>query len=389
MPKPKRSQNQISRSSKTVSKRVIENFNSSPFNLLFWWRRSLWQRIVVILIAIITLVVSCSYGISYWYLARHRDEPLVFGVTFISDYASYFGLDPRQTMQAIIDELGVKRFRLVSYWKNIERTQGTYDFSDLDWQFQKAEQAGAQIDLALGLRQPRWPECHMPTWAKEQPQSEWYPKLKDFMTAVVNRYKDSPALISYQVENEFFMTIFGKCTDFDRSRLIDEYNLVKSLDPTKPIVVTRSNNWGGIPINEPTPDIYGVAVYKRVFDYSVMHRYFEYPYPPWFYGFLAGLGEIVKGKPLAIHELQMEPWLPNGFEMNDVSSIPEQNKSMNADRLRHRFKYAEDTGMRTIDAWGVEWWYWRKEKANDPSLWNVARQEFSRANAQSTTSVAK
>jgi hypothetical protein len=133
-------------------------------------------------------------------------------------------------------------------------------------------------------------------------------------------------------------------------------------------------------LGEPTPDLYGVAVYKRVFDYTLMHRYFEYPYPPWFYGLLAGAGELRSGKPMIIHELQMEPWMPDGFAINDPASIPEQNKSMNADRLQARFQYGIDTGIRTVDAWGVEWWYWRKVKANDPSLWNVARDEFTKIN---------
>ncbi|HSX44639.1 MAG TPA: beta-galactosidase [Candidatus Saccharimonadales bacterium] len=390
MPQTKRNAKSVNN---TIKHRVVQSkFYSSSINLWDWWRRSLWQRLVIILMVIVTILVSGSYGISYWYLQRHRHEPLTLGVTFIPRYAAFFGLDPKQTMQAIIDELGVRRFRLVSYWDDIEKTPGTYDFSQLDWQFTKAEAAGAKVDLAVGLRQPRWPECHMPTWAASEPESVWYPQLRSFMTAVVERYKNSPALISYQVENEFFMTIFGECTNFDRNRLVTEYNLVRRLDPTKPIVVTRSNNWGGVPIGEPTPDIYAVAVYKRVFDYTVMHRYFEYPYPPWFYGFLGGLGELIHGKPLVIHELQMEPWLPNGFAMNDIASIPEQNKSMNADRLQKRFRYAEDTGLRTIDAWGVEWWYWRKEKAHDPSLWNVAKSEFTRANqlnTQAATSEAK
>lgn len=346
-----------------------------------WFRRALYG-----LVALVFFVVSGAYGIAYWYQQQHKHEPLSLGVTFIPDYAQWFGLDPQQTLGAILNDLGAKRLRLVSYWSDIEKTPGTYDFSQLDWQVKMAEQAHAGVDLSLGLRQPRWPECHMPDWAANQPKSEWYPELKSFMTATVERYKNSPALISYQVENEFFMTIFGECKDFDRARLVDEYNLVHQLDPTKPIVVTRSNNWGGVPVYEPTPDVYGVAVYKRVFDYTATHRYFEYPYPPWFYAFLGGMGEMLHGKPLAIHELQMEPWLPNGYSLNDPASIPEQNKSMDANRLATRFQYAEETGLRTMDAWGVEWWYWRKEKANDPSLWNVAKQEFAKINSTTSTS---
>ncbi len=378
---PKRSKKKPSdRTKKSSSNKNTLQFQFRSFNLRSWINKNWWHKTLCFMLILVTVFLSSSYAIAYWYQQKHRHEPLTYGVTFIPDYARYFGLDPKQTMQASINELGVRRFRLVSYWNDIEKSPGTYDFSELDWQFQKAEAAHASIDLAVGLRQPRWPECHMPDWAMSQPKSTWYPELKQFMTTVVNRYKNSPSLVSYQVENEFFMTIFGKCTDFDRSRLVDEFNLVKKIDPSKPIVVTRSNNWGGVPIYAPTPDNYGVAVYKRVYDYSVMHRYFEYPYPPWFYGLLGGLGELVHGKPLIIHELQMEPWLPNGFDMNSISSINEQNKSMDAARLASRFQYAKDTGLRTIDTWGMEWWYWRKVAANDPSLWNVAKQEIAKTN---------
>lgn len=346
------------------------------------WRRRNWpQRLGLLFIVGVLFVVSSSYAISYWYLARHRDEPLRYGITFVPRYAKYYGLDPKETMQAMIDDLQVKRFRLVSYWDDIETSPGVYDFSQLDWQFQKAEAAGAEVNLAVGLRQPRWPECHMPKWVEQQPKDIWYPELKKFMTAVVQRYKNSPSLTSFQVENEFFMTVFGKCPDFDRSRLVEEFNMVKQLAPNKTIIVTRSNNWGGVPLGAPTPDLFGVAVYKRVWDETLTHRYFEYPYPPWFYGMLAGAGEIVSGKPMIIHELQMEPWMPRGFDLR-TSSLEEQNKSMNAERLDKRFKYAEDTGIRTIDTWGAEWWYWRKVKHNDPSLWNVAKENFQRAAKQ-------
>lgn len=338
--------------------------------------RRRWSRRLLLWLAVLTaLTLLTSYGISYWYLRRHRREPLALGVTFIADYARYFRLDPQATMAALTDDMGVRRFRLVSYWNKLEPAPGQYDFSDLDWQFRQAERSGAVISLSLGLRQPRWPECHMPEWAQGLPREQWYPRLKEFMTATVNRYKSSPALISYQVENEFFMTIFGRCSDFSRDRLVDEVNLVRRLDPSKPIVVTRSNNWGGVPVNPPTPDIYGVAVYKRVYDYTVTHRYFEYPYPPWFYGFLGGLGEIIHGKPLIIHELQTEPWMPSRLSLNDPATITEQNKSMDAARLTSRFKYATDTGLRTIDAWGAEWWYWRKSVGDD-SLWQAAKAVY-------------
>lgn len=76
-----------------------------------------------------------------------------------------------------------------------------------------------------------------------------------------------------------------------------------------------------------------------------------------------------------LHEMQMEPWPPGGALIKNVP-IREQNKSMNAAMFSDRVDFAKNTGMRTIDFWGAEWWYWRMEKANDPSLWNEARKTF-------------
>ncbi|HTE22805.1 MAG TPA: hypothetical protein VK674_07275 [Candidatus Limnocylindria bacterium] len=340
-----------------------------------WWNKNIWHKLLGVFIALVIIVIGGAYGISRWYALRHDGEPLQFGVTFVANYTRYLGIDPKETFHAILYDLGAKRVRLVSYWREGEPKPGQYDFKELDWQFRMAEQAGAKVSLAIGLRQPRWPECHMPKWAEDKPMSEWAPKLKDYMREVINRYKDSPALESWQLENEFFMKIFGDCPDHTRERLVDEYNFVKSLDSKHPVIITRSNNWGGVPIHEPTPDQFGIAVYKRVWDQNLTHRYFEYPYPPWFYGFLGGLGEIISGKSLIIHEMQAEPWIPDGMQLK-TASLEEQDKSVNAKRLAKRFEYAKDTGIRTIDTWGVEWWYWRMVKHGDPSLWNVAKEAF-------------
>ncbi len=319
------------------------------------------------------------YGIAQWYIHRHANEPFVTAATFIPRYARHLGVDPEETMDAMINDLGIRQFRLVSYWDDIETTPGVYDFSELDWQFKKAEESGSKVSLAVGLRQPRWPECHHPEWTKSRPIDEWYEDLKNVMRATIERYKASPALESYQLENEFFMTVFGICPDHTRERLVDEYNFVKSLDSEHPIIVSRSNNWVGIPIGEPRADQFAISVYKRVWDKTITKRYFEYPLPAWFYAFLAGAGEIATGRDMIIHELQAEAWLPDGFDMH-TAPAEELYKSMNAERLKHRFEYGRATGMRTMYLWGVEWWYSRMINHNDPSLWNVAKEEIKELN---------
>lgn len=342
---------------------------------LRYWRRNWLHKSFVILIAIIMFMVSGMYGIARWYMWTQRDKPITMGASFVPAYASSFGLDPKETLDAMLYDLNIRQLRFVSYWNQIEATQGRYDFSQLDWQFEKANQANAKVSLAIGLRQPRWPECHMPNWAKPLPKEVWAAQLKAFMSAVIDRYGDNPALESYQLENEYFLKVFGICPDHSRDRLIDEYYFVKGLDTDTPVIISRSNNAIGFPINEPTPDKFAVSVYKRVWDKTLTKRYVEYPFPAWFYGFLAGGGKILTGKDLAIHELQAEPWPPDGKGIQDVS-IAEQDKSVNAERLRGRFEYGRNTGIRSMDLWGAEYWYYRKVKLNEPSLWNVAKEEY-------------
>lgn len=346
-----------------------------------WWHDKLWHRILIIVVALGILWFGTMYGISQWYIIRHRNIPLTYGMTFIPNYARYLDVDPKETMQAMIDDLGVRRFRLVSYWKDIEKTEGQYDFNELDWQFEKANQSKSKVSLAIGLRQPRWPECHMPAWLDGQSKDIWYPKLKTFMTKVIERYRDNPALDSYQLENEFFLSVFGICPDFSRDRLVDEASLVRQLDPDTKLIISRSNNAMGLPVGQPRPDEFAVSVYKRVWDKTITKRYFEYPFPSWFYGFLAGAGEILTGKDMIIHELQTEPWLAEGYALK-TAPLEEHDKSLSATRLKHRIEYGRATGMRTIDLWGGEYWYWRMVKAGDPSLWQTAKEKISHASSE-------
>ncbi len=334
------------------------------------------RRITTVLVVILGVLVLGMYAVGQWYIQSNKDKPIELGATFISDYARFYGLDAEETFIATVDDLGFERLRLVSYWNKHEAERGVYDFSDLDWQFAIAEEKGVDVTLTLGLRQPRWPECHVPEWAAELPQDEWYPELKDYMKATIERYKDSPALVDYQLENEFLLEVFGECPDHSRERLIDEFNFVKSLDPTKPIIVSRSNNatpsW---PVGEPRADVIGAAVYKRVWDKTVTKRYFEYPLPAWYYSFLAGGAKLTTGRDSILHELQAEPWLPDGFDMRDAPT-EELYKSMNPEILEERFQYGRDTGMKVIDLWGVEWWYYRKVSQDDDSFWEVAREQI-------------
>lgn len=342
------------------------------------WLNKKSHKIILSITLVILLLISSMYAVALSYISSQKNKPLTLGTTFIPDYASQLGLDPKSTFDALLS-INVRHFRLTSYWEDSESVKGSYNFDNLDWQFNKAKERNAKIILVLGLRQPRWPECHMPTWAASENKSEWQPQLENYIKAVVNRYKDYPNLEAYQLENEYFLRGFGTCTDFSRDRLISEYNLVKQTDPHHEVIVSRSNNAIGMPIGKPTPDLFSISIYKRVWDAGFTHRYLEYPFPAWYYAFIAGMQEIFINRNMIIGELQAEAWPPDKKNITEIP-ISEQNKSLNSKRLEDRFKYGEATGMKQIYLWGSEYWYYRKTILHDPSLWNVAANNFKNCN---------
>lgn len=339
-----------------------------------FWRASAWHKFWIIFALSLIVIFGGMYTVARWYQSSVQSLPLKMGASFIPAYAESLGLNAEETMDAMIGELGVHHFRLVSYWNQLEPTPGQYNFELLDWQFEKIEQAGGTITLSVGMRQPRWPECHIPTWATEVSDEQRNQHLNDFIAAVVNRYKNSPSLQSYQLENEFLLHQFGECSKITPEQVIAEMAVIKRIDPVRPVIISRSNNFPLIPLREPVPDQYAISVYRRVWDTNT-DRYFQYPFPAWYYAFLAGMQKIVHGKDSILHELQAEAWPPNGQSITETN-LEEQNKSLNPERLKATFQFGRDTGLREVYLWGAEYWYYRKVKLNDQSLWQIATQEF-------------
>jgi hypothetical protein len=338
------------------------------------WRAGWWNKTWMIFILAILVLLVAAYGIASWY--RLSEKPQVAGVSFTPAYAEYLGVNPKAELRDLL-AIGVRRFRLVGYWDKIEPSRGQYDFAQLDWQFKMIEQKGGTISLSIGLRQPRWPECHPPTWVDvAKPYQKWLPELKQFMGQVINRYKSSPALASYQLENEYFLKAFGECTDFSRDRLVDEFNFVKKLDPSHQIIVSRSNNGVGIPLGQPRPDVSAISLYRRVWNTNIYTGYFNHIEPAWYYAFLAGVTKIMTGRDTIIHELQAEPWPPDSRPIPETT-LTVQSQSFNAERFRATIKYGKATGMPEVYYWGASYWYYRWKILGDKSVWNVAAEEFS------------
>jgi len=337
-----------------------------PNKFLAFIQRHKWLSIIVGSLAFLTLLI---YILELFVFLPAKDPNL--GVSFSREQSEHYGLDWKANFTALLDDMDLKHFRLMSYWSTHEKVRGQFDFSDLDWEVNEAAKKGAKIDIVLGLRQPRWPECWEPDWAYQLQGNAWKQALYAYIEIVVNRYKNNPAVENWQLENEAMNNWFGQCTPGDRQRLNEEYALVKKLDPTRTIRMSLSDEHG-LPLGTPVPDEYGFSVYRVVWNtFSPWHFYIVYPAPLWFHRLHAMVIDWIQHKPIFIHELQMEPWGPT--DTKDLS-IDEQNKSMSADQIHKSMTFARQIGAKDIDMWGGEWWYWRKVNG-DPTIWNAVKQE--------------
>lgn len=292
-------------------------------------------------------------------------DPARFGVSFSLKQCRNFAIDPKDTLSWLVKEAGFRRFRLMSYWNEHEKQPGKYDFSQLDWQIKKITKAGGQITLCLGARQPRWPENHWPDWAWQAEKRERTACLLKYIETVVNRYKDEPEIVSWQLENEALLKAFGQRPEVDRQRLRAEYTLIKSLDE-RPIIMTNSTSWG-IPIRKPIPDMVGFSYYHTLYRKGGYHTSM---FHPGIHRLRKGLIRLIHRKPVFIHELQLEPWGPaNIWDM----PIEEQDKSMDAHAIARNIKLASQINAWPIDLWGGEWWYWRLKHHADPSSWESVK----------------
>ncbi len=309
------------------------------------------------------------------FLLAQKDIPprITYGVSFNTPYAKELGLDARKAYLAILDELGVKHLRLAAHWDMVEKKRDTYDFSEIDFQMREAEKRNADVVFAVGRRLPRWPECHVPDWAEGLSWEEQKKELRDYITAVVGRYKNYSTITYWQVENEPYLNVFANehCGDLDEDFLKEEIALVKSLDGTRPILVTDSGNLGTWRGAYKNGDAFGTSVY--VYFWNPDLGQFKTILPPAFYRVKENVMSLVYGKKKTfLIELSVEPWL---LEPIVNTPVDVQYSRMDLVKFEEILAYAKKTRYDTQFLWGAEWWYWLHLKG-ESGMWDRARELY-------------
>ena len=325
-------------------------------------------------LGIIIVVTIVAVGALVLFLAqKEKPEVITYGMSFNTLYAQELGLNWKETYDAVLDDLGVRHLRLAAHWPIIEPTQDSYNFEEIDYQVKRAEEVGATVILAVGRRLPRWPECHVPQWAQNLSKEERDSAQIAYMTAVINRYKTSPAVTIWQVENEPFLKVFAfeHCGELDTDFLDKEIALFRSLDGTRPLLVTDSGNLGTWQGAFSRGDIFGTSVYVHFWNPELGQ--FRTFLPAWFYRVKDNAFRLINGdKETVLIELSAEPWL-----LEPVVNVTNETQftRMNLEKFEDILTYAEETHYEKQYLWGGEWWYWLLLQGR-PEMWERGQRLY-------------
>lgn len=292
-----------------------------------------------------------------------------YGVTFSPWQALSFGLDWKETYRALLDDLGVRRFRISAYWNTVEGIDDQFFFDDIDFQLDEAKARGATVILAVGRKLPRWPECHDPEFIKGASKEKIEQELLEYLAQILQRYHQHPAVRAWQVENEMFFP-FGECDRLHGAPLLaKEVELVRSYS-SKPVLISDAGEWSTwIPASF-YGDIVGSSLYREA--WNSYFGYVGFPIQPGYYQIRSAILEKLFGKEVIFTEVQAEPWGPKAVqEMTPQEAL----QYMPLEKLQRTRAFAARVGFREVYFWGAEWWYWMKTQGDD-TIWNNLKGVF-------------
>lgn len=331
-------------------------------------------QIVSVIAVTISVLILILIVINFFFEKTVKPSSTIkYGVSFSPIYAESLGLDWQDLFAQILDDLGVKYLRLPTYWNVLERIEGELDFSQTDFMLSEAKERGVKVLLVVGAKQPRWPECHIPDWALSLPIPTKHQKILEFTKQVVERYKDSPIIWGWQVENEPFFGFGENCDSITKQLVEQEVELVRKVDPNRPIVLTETGEWRLGTDAMQLSDIFGISLYRSA--YMPIIGSYNYPFPASYYYYKSTFIRkffAPSNKKTIITELQAEPWVSGSII---DTPIERQLNLFSIERFLSTIEFAKKTGFEEIYLWGVEWWYFMKEN-NHPEYWEYAKELF-------------
>lgn len=325
-------------------------------------------RRMIVIIACVLLAVWILNSLVEWSNSRGVKK---LGITFSPRYAGELNLNPRETYLTMLSDLNPKYLRLPVYWDEVEKIRGEYNFSEVDWYIKQARDKGVEINLVLGYKQPRWPECFAPQWAEDLPIDEFSNQVLRLVNAEVNHFKKYDNIRRWQIENEPNLP-FGYCYKPDPARLSKEIEIIRSSDKRE-VVITESGELSDWADAMRKADGVGVSVYRTVWNPWI--GLVDYPLPATFYSVKNLWDSLLSWRnpqKTYVAELQTEPWGTNSRSLQDIPTS-ELKQLFPPDRISRNLNYAKKIGFDEIYLWGVEWWYMMKEQGEADYIDNAKK----------------
>jgi hypothetical protein len=272
--------------------------------------------------------------------------------------------------------------RLGAYWNRVEPRPNAWDSRELDTHLEAAERAGKRVVLAVGaVKNFGYPEFFVPAHHLRQPlrerslvTPETHPVLLSgaagFIKRIVERYRDSPAVVAWQLEHEAVDPLgFEHSWRLSVQFVERELEALRAADSSRPVVMN-----GYLPTSLPErlvqwwrtrPQGDSLAVAARYADIVGLDYYPRHA--------VAGIGSrtlylgrecrAIKhpGKRLMVSEGQAEPW-----ETSTTPPNPENGLmySCPPDQMIRNYNSAmgwsrPESPLYAYLFWGAEYWVLR------------------------------
>lgn len=252
--------------------------------------------------------------------------------------------------------------RLGSYWNRIQPSPTEYDFKALVSMIKSFETAKQSLVMTLGVKAPRWPEFHYPSWVQHKTTNHKATQsaILAYIATTVQRLKQFQSITHWQVENEPLDPSGPDQEAISLDFLKEEIALIRSLDH-RPIIVSVWGNdaikRGFLPVLAPFADVIGLDLYPKQFVGQVFGQNI-YKGPSFTPQRLKKQLQLMS-KPIWVTELQAEPW-----EKNEQGYRLAHPKSISPMQLKETIEQTMQLPVSEVLLWGFEYWLWRKQQGD-------------------------
>jgi hypothetical protein len=183
--------------------------------------------------------------------------PPLVGFSYSPVLSRWANRDPASDLASLLATTQPDLVRLPVYWDETQPTPDSLDYSSIDsllaavTAHDRTSSRQTRVILTIGARNFLYPELHAPAWAGQRLQPELgYAQegtaYRTYFEATLVRYRSSPLLYAWQVENEPFDFVVNETTGDDQispAQIQWEIREVHGLDPSHRAVTTTYDGW--------------------------------------------------------------------------------------------------------------------------------------------------